>query len=267
MALAGAITTLRSLLVFLCLATLGFDVFLIKTYIDNPTVALLWRFYVQTGITGIMLLYFFISLVVLVVQRRRLQYELASSYPPRYGGSPGFTNCHFIGSVVRALFVMVLAVGMLYVTVKALIDELRSVLILPASRDSAQYKDLNGDFSGLDPKNLLHCPASDWSQSLTLLCTFDRSIEIMGTAIAGLAVIEVLMMVVYESRTRSSWGKNDCTRGGEFDHSQHLDLENYQQKPWGSHGYHNQHYTAGHATHQQEPAGVMESVPLTDVRQ
>ncbi|KAF9976750.1 hypothetical protein BGZ65_007692 [Modicella reniformis] len=205
MGLRTAIITFETIILFFSLLAFGLDMYLISTYIENHNVVFLWRFYVQTGITGVWILFFLASLIVILVQHRRHRYQPTS--PPGPSNMGSVTDRRSMGQVVlsvsRVLFSLGLVVAMLYITVRALINENRSVLVLPNPRESPQYKSLNENFSSYDPKNLLHCPGNKSGDSLWLLCDFDRSIISAMTIVAVLAVFEALFKFVHENRPGS----------------------------------------------------------------
>ncbi|KAG0222209.1 hypothetical protein BGX31_009283, partial [Mortierella sp. GBA43] len=117
MALYGIVVAFQSLVFLATLIVFAMDLYFMKTYEDDKTVVLLGRFYPQTGITGVWFFFYLITLIVLAVQHRRRVKNTGSPYPESVS----------LGAVIlalfRALFVVGTAVGMFYITVKALANE------------------------------------------------------------------------------------------------------------------------------------------------
>ncbi|KAG0222361.1 hypothetical protein BGX31_009179 [Mortierella sp. GBA43] len=140
MALLGFVVALHSLILITSLAAMGLDFYFVDVYVNNNTVALLWRFCAQAGIVGIWIFFFFISLVVLIVQHRRRRYHPQSPPMPSYmmeSSTERASIGHVVSSVIRAMFTLVTAIGMLCITIKAMKNENRSILVLPSPRNSA----------------------------------------------------------------------------------------------------------------------------------
>lgn len=210
MTLLAAVASLQFLILVISLAVMGMDLYFVNTYINNPNVVFIWRFYVQMGLTGCITVFFLISVIILAVRHRRRRYEPTSPSPsPSYVNSTGdrFSLCQLIVSVVRTLISLSLAVGMLYVTVKALINENRSVLVLPSSRESLEYQSLHEDFRRYDPMNLRHCPAYHADGAFSLLCPLDKLIMAFATMAAVLAIVEAPLTFVYNHQSPSTSGK------------------------------------------------------------
>ncbi|KAG0217716.1 hypothetical protein BGX31_000160 [Mortierella sp. GBA43] len=197
MALYGIVVALQCIVIIATLVVFAMDLYFINTYSENKNVVLLARFFPQTGISGFWFFFFLISLIVLAVQHRRRLRTSGSPYPESVGVGA------IIWSLFRAVFIVGTAAGMLYITVKALANENRSILVLPASRDSAQYKSLNDDFSRYDPLNLRHCPSENDSDSLSKLCPMDKAINNISILAAILVVVEVPFMLLFSLRSSS----------------------------------------------------------------
>ncbi|KAG0354541.1 hypothetical protein BGZ54_001595 [Gamsiella multidivaricata] len=207
MSLGKVLIAIRTILVLLSIVTIAIDCALIKEYIDNQNVAFAWQFYVQMGILGCSLIYFIIVLITLVRQHRRLRYEPA--------GHTG--GCGFIGSVIRAIWVVALAAGILYAVSKPLSQSLRSVFILPYARiDNSAGR----DYDQYDTKDLFQCDASSSGGLASKLCTLDRASVIGATVVAVLMLIDVVVSLAYDNQSHSYKNNRD------FDHTQHIDLEN-----------------------------------------
>ncbi|KAF9349040.1 hypothetical protein BGX26_012617 [Mortierella sp. AD094] len=220
MALAGLIITLRSISIFFSLICFGLDIFFIKMYQDHLNVGFTWRFYVQTGLVGILTFYFIIVLTTFIIHRRRL----------KYGALPADSRntCHLIGAFIQAIFLMGLSVGLLYTTIPALTGRLRSVILLPFNRESPQDQSGNHEYTRYAPANLFNCPSSSLNDSLSLLCDFDGSTIAAGTAIGVLAIFEAIAVIAYQSSSsrsmQSYWRNQDAN---DYEHSQPLALESY----------------------------------------
>ncbi|KAF9112653.1 hypothetical protein BGX27_002998 [Mortierella sp. AM989] len=220
MGIATLIITLQSILVVLGLAIFGQDLFFIKTNDGHLNVVFTWRFYVQTGIIGVLVIYFTIALIMFVIERRRLRHGSVSPYQSRN------TVYRFI-PLIQTIIVAGLSAGLLYATVPALIGKNRTVFFLPFNRDSAQDQSINHDYTMYDPKNLYQCPESD-SNPLTRICSFDRTAITGGAAFGVIAIIEALSMLVYRSSTASgsqSYWRNDDS--SELGHLHPVPLESY----------------------------------------
>ncbi|KAF9371839.1 hypothetical protein CPB97_001679 [Podila verticillata] len=217
MSLLKTAITLQSVLILFCLGNFGIDLFFIKTYVDNWTVVFLWPFFVQMGITALFLLLFITHVIVLHVRRRRLNRQAHPSIHYRRA-SPGFAT--ILGAVVRAIFCFGLVVGMLYTTIKCIRDNSRSVFEIPFRRDSAQARPYDERFDSLAPHNLFQCPDTKNNGSLDLLCEFDKSTILLGTAIAVLAFFELLVTCALSFQGTKEYE-------GDFDHSQHVGLKDY----------------------------------------
>ncbi|GJJ69349.1 hypothetical protein EMPS_01695 [Entomortierella parvispora] len=224
--IAGVLLFLRLFLVIFALGAFGIDLYLIKIYTENKTVVFLWKFYVQFGLEGLLFLIFFISAIIVAVQRqhyRRHSYsapeysQVASSsfYPSRHGMKSG--QC--LGLALRSVFITGVAIGLLYVSVKNILDDSRKILFLPFPRDSAQADAYDDNYSKFDPHNLLQCPKDDSLASLSLtmspediaavaatklsaslICNFDRSSVCMAVVVGFFAVIEVLLSIAWENK-------------------------------------------------------------------
>ncbi|KAG0321375.1 hypothetical protein BG000_003247 [Podila horticola] len=222
MSLLNTAITLQSILILICMGTLGLDLFFIKTYVENYTVVFLWPFFVQTGITGIFLLLFIIHVIVLHVRRRRLNRRRTHPSVHYHKASPGFAT--ILGPGIRAVFCFGLVVGMLYTTVKCIRDNSRSAFEVPFRRDSAEARPYDERFDSIAPHNLFQCPETKNNGSLDLLCDFDRSTVLLGTMIAVLALFELLVTFAL-----SFLGTKEYEYEGDFDHSQHVNLKDYPQ--------------------------------------
>ncbi|CAO3574862.1 unnamed protein product [Mortierella alpina] len=208
MSLSSAITVQRWILVACCLATFGTDCYFVKVYNEFDVVTFRWNFPVQMGLSGLLLVLYLVSAITICIQRRRSHQSVKSAGT----GS-------LIVTVIRGLFVVGAAGGLLSVTVGRFNQESRSMYILPFGRDTPQGRALNKDYTQYDEKNLFHCP-NRWDNSLQLLCSFDRTTIVLSTILGVLAIIEAALTFRYDTRRSSE---------SDFDHSQHVDLEQYGQ--------------------------------------
>ncbi|KAI1312980.1 hypothetical protein EDD11_002801 [Mortierella claussenii] len=81
--------------------------------------------------------------------RRQHRYETA---PSSYRGVS-----YIIRIALRLLFVLAVSTGLLYTTLAAIVASHRSSMVLPFTRESAEYKALNNDLSKYDVKDLFNC--------------------------------------------------------------------------------------------------------------
>ncbi|KAF9353424.1 hypothetical protein BGX26_008810 [Mortierella sp. AD094] len=219
MSLAGLIIALRSILIVFGLTVLGLDFFFVKMFDDHQNMGFTWRFYIQTGLVAMLTLYSIVSLVMFIIQRRRLKHGTAT-FESR-------SNIHFIKSLVQAIFTVGLSVGLLYVTIPPLIGRNRTAFLLPFDRHSPFDQSYDNDYTKYDPKNLYSCPDSG-SDPLTVLCSLDRSTITGGIAIGVIAIIEALSVFVYRSSSPSeSQSYLRKHEGGEPEYLQPIPLDNY----------------------------------------
>ncbi|KAG0053045.1 hypothetical protein BGZ83_001750 [Gryganskiella cystojenkinii] len=223
---------IRILLTLFCLVVMSIDIYLIKTYTEHETVAFLWKFYVQFGLEGLLTLTFFICTIIVHFQiRRHRQYahynESAPEYPKVVSGS-GFrfrlSGGQLLAVFTRAVFVGGVALGLLFVSVKDMMDSSRRTVFLPFLRSSAQADAYDNDFSKFDAHNIFHCPKDDSSisvpASLTsassesalaaaagvssyLICNLDRSSVIVAAVVGGLALMEVVLTILWDNRRQT----------------------------------------------------------------
>ncbi|KAG0196937.1 hypothetical protein BGX28_009538 [Mortierella sp. GBA30] len=113
---------------------------------------------------------------------------------------------------------------MLYTTVTPLRLKTRTWFILPFGRNTDQAHALHDDYSQYDQHDLFKCPHErDFDiGALDLVCSFDRSTMILGTAIGALAIIEVLFTFFYDFGGSSE---------GDYEYSHHMDIEQYKNHP------------------------------------
>ncbi|KAI8349762.1 hypothetical protein B0O80DRAFT_140289 [Mortierella sp. GBAus27b] len=202
MALLGFVVALHSLILITSLAAMGLDFYFVDVYVNNNTVALLWRFCAQAGIVGIWIFFFFISLVVLIVQHRRRRYHPQSPPMPSYmmeSSTERASIGHVVSSVIRAMFTLVTAIGMLCITIKAMKNENRSILVLPSPRNSAY-----GSWGQFDPMDLRHCPSASSTDPLSALCSLDRVVIELAIIAALLVIMEAPLMFMYSNRASTT---------------------------------------------------------------
>ncbi|KAF9352000.1 hypothetical protein BGX26_010097 [Mortierella sp. AD094] len=236
MGLSALITTLRYTLMFLCLATFGFDMYFVYIYIHHSEVVFGWRFYTETSLVGTLFWVFLLSELFYRIDnytRERRQYEYdyahhAPYLPPhspsshQHTSSDTFPNnttaiktedgviipyerrsnscCKTFWSVARFLSVWAMSAGLLDVAIKSFQHQTRFVFALPFARDSAQGDALHQRYGSYDPHNLFGCPDIDLPDLLTTLCQFDQLTMILASVIGLIAVFEALLTVIFENR-------------------------------------------------------------------
>ncbi|KAF9574271.1 hypothetical protein EC968_007040 [Mortierella alpina] len=209
MSLSTVVTTFRWILVVCCLAIFGTDCYFVKIYNDFDTVTFRWNFPVQMGLSGLLLVLYVVSAIAITIQRRRSHHSVKSAGT----GS-------IIVTIIRGFFVVGAAGALLAVNVNRFNKEARSMYILPFGRDTPQGRALNKDYTQYDEKNLFNCPDL-WDNDLQKLCSIDRTTIILSVIIGVLAIIEAGLTFRFDTRRTSE---------SDFDHSQHVDLEQYGQQ-------------------------------------
>lgn len=227
MFLAKLVIAFRALSAFLALVTFGIDAYFIKLYRDYQNLVFSWRFYVQTGVTGILTFYFIASLISFCVHRRQL--KRMTYFKPR-------SSFHSMISLFEMLVVIGLSGGLLYVTVPALTGRNRTAFLVPFNRDSPQDDSINGDYRKYDPMNLYQCPENNnnsrdltipFDSELSYLCSFDRSVMSAACGVGGIAIIAAILGLIYNLTPppQAQWANNY----GEFDHPEPIPLVNSKQ--------------------------------------
>ncbi|KAG0299284.1 hypothetical protein BGZ98_010163 [Dissophora globulifera] len=109
-------------------------------------------------------------------------------------------------SVLRILVVWTASVGILNATVSSIPHQERFILSLPFPRDSAQGQALNNKFDAYDPHNLFDCPVIQLPDLLTTLCSFDQTTIDMAIVVALLAIIEAVLTFILVKRANKYVG-------------------------------------------------------------
>ncbi|KAG0354125.1 hypothetical protein BGZ54_001833, partial [Gamsiella multidivaricata] len=252
MGLERSQTVIRYVLLFFCLATLGFDIFFIHVYQTYNQVVFTWKFYAHMGLVGVLVLIILASEIVHRISNyRRVQRERASieaAYetshhapylPPTSfsSSSPESTEalmhelpkpqalhypepptcCQTTFSIIRLLILWAISAALLNITVRTFETQGRFVFSLPFPRDSSQGIALNNKFSAYDPHDLFFCPDIKLPDLTTILCHFDQITMILVTVVAICAIIEAIAVIVLVNRTRSprlaAWAGVENERG------------------------------------------------------
>lgn len=214
MNLLRTLVTFQALILLACFAALAIDLYFIHLYIQHDNIIFIWRFYVQFGITAIWIVFFFTSLITVIIRHRRRRYEPSSPPDPFASTNPaedGVSLLKLMAILLRPLCCLASAVAMLFITVQALIYSNRSVMALTTSRGSPQT-----DYSSFDPKNLLLCEyhASEdiEDDSVYPLCPWDRSATSLAIVASIFVVVEALLMFLYNNRATAARSKVDLQR-------------------------------------------------------
>ncbi|KAG0200510.1 hypothetical protein BGX28_006439 [Mortierella sp. GBA30] len=228
MGLVGFITLTRYLAIFACLAAFGLDMYFLTLYQNYTQVVIMWEFIAQMGIIGAMILTLILSEIAFRIliyrQRHRERYYAhdfgTGAHNPYISGAeasaPGTgpvliqepkpyyykhdrSCCSTFWSIIRFIFVWVLAAGILRITIDTYIRQGRSIFTLPFSRYAPQG--INSQWRDYDPRDLFNCRFDDdWSDPLSRLCTLDNVGMFLATIAGALIVIEAVATIIFENR-------------------------------------------------------------------
>ncbi|KAG0328830.1 hypothetical protein BGZ99_004318 [Dissophora globulifera] len=208
-------TAVRYFLLFVALATIGFNVYFVWLYFNYTTIVFTWKFYSQFSLVGFIFFFILISEIEYRVSGRRHRRSATAPEYSDHDDKSHYRDHHhhrrssrwtMFWSVARILVVWTASVGILNATVSSIPHQERFILSLPFPRDSAQGQALNNKFDAYDPHNLFDCPVIQLPDLLTTLCAFDQTTIDMAIVVALLAIIEAVLTFILVKRANKSVG-------------------------------------------------------------
>ncbi|KAF9584786.1 hypothetical protein BGW38_005193 [Lunasporangiospora selenospora] len=203
---------LQAMMFILTATVFGSDIYYIATYHTTDRLVFNFSFFIQGASAGLLFFFYVFFGIIFLCRYRRHSEKVVSPLS-------------LLGSVIRTLWVLILAGGALYSSAKALADGDRILFNLPFPRNSPQGRSLGKEYASFNPRNRFQCPSSSELEPV-FYCSLDRTMVLLCLLMGLVAILETIAMFFYNNGRTGIRGQRYTAEHIDLDH--HTEILDWQ---------------------------------------